>query len=398
MRLNERTIKSIPTPERWPPEETKRGYRLTWDSDLKGFGLRTTIAGVNSFVYNYRTEDGRQRRSTIGRWPAMTATAARVAAVRLRSKVDGGGDPLAAQQARRGDLTFAQLVDEFASSHLSQQRSGRETERVLRRDAIPTLGRLKASAVRRRDVIALVEGKASSAPVAANRLLSAISRAYNWALRRELIETGNPASLVLKAPEGTRDRVLTAGELVQVWERLDDAPRLGPDAATALRLILLTLARPGEVVGMRWTELDNDWWEIPGARTKNRRAHRVPLNSLAKTILEDRSRDSEFVFPSDQAPHLARLSLSHAIRRTRKHFGVLPFTPHDLRRTAASHIAALGTPRFVVERLLNHTDRSVTSVYDRYEYTREKRQAAEHWGRFVNSLLTGNKSSLVEFA
>lgn len=398
MRLTERTIKSIPLPEDWPREDLKRGYRLAWDAELPGFGLRATVGGAKSFIYNYRTEDGRQRRATVGRWPSMTATAARWAVIKLRSKVDSGDDPLRAKQARRGELTFSDLVEQFVERHLSKLPSGAETERILRRDAIPALGSLKASDVKRRDIIELVEKKAATAPVGANRLLTAISRCYNWTLKRDLIETGNPAALVAKAPEGSRDRVLNEGELLQVWERFDDAPRVGPDMADALRLMLLTLARPGEVAGMRWDEIADGWWEIPGVRTKNKRSHRVPLNGLAQEVLNKRTRESEYVFPSEQADHMARLSLSHAIRRSRKHFGVPAFTPHDLRRTAASHVAALGTPRFVVERLLNHSDRSVTGIYDRYEYGKEKRSALDAWDRKLRALLRGEDGRVVEFA
>ena len=387
MRLTEKIIRGIE-----PPNED---YALTWDADLAGLGLRTTAGGVKAFIYNYRTEDGRQRRATIGRWPALTATAARAHATKLRAKVETGGDPLGTKQARRGELTFADLVDEYSKRHLDKKRSGRETERYLRRYSSPAFGRLKASDVRRRDVIALVEDRAATAPVAANRLLSAISGAYNWGIRRDLLES-NPCTLVQKAPEGSRDRVLSETEIPSFWARLDDAPRISLDMRDAMRLILLTLARPGEVTGMRWSEIDGDWWEIPGSRTKNGRSHRVPLNRMARKLLENRDRGSVLVFTSEQAAHLKRLSLSHALRHSRNHFGIPAFTPHDLRRTAASHVSALGTPRFVVERLLNHTDRSVSSIYDRYEHSKEKRQALEKWDRRLLKILSGETAKVVE--
>ncbi len=398
MRLTEKTIRAIPGSDRWSEQDRKRGYRLSWDDELKGFGLRTTSAGANSFVYNYRTTDGRQRRATVGRWPGMTATAARAAAVKLRSSVDGGGDPLAAIQGRRGELSFARLVDEFAERHLSKLPSGSETERMLRRDAVPMLGKMKASDVRKRDVIALFDQKAATAPVGANRLLTSISRVYNWALKRDLIETGNPAALVAKAPERSRDRVLSEGELVTVWQRLDDAPRLGLQTADALRMILLTLARPGEVAGMLWDEIEEDWWQIPSERVKNRHTHRVPLNKLAREILAKTTQESEYVFNAPQGGQLPRMRLSDALSKSREYFGVPEFKPHDLRRTAASHIAALGTPRFIVERLLNHADRSVTGIYDRYEYGKEKQAALDAWDRKLRALLFGERAEVVELS
>ncbi len=396
MRLTEKTIKAIPAAGAWKEADCKRGYRLDWDDACVGLGLRTTANGVKAFVYNYRTVDGRQRRATVGRWPAMTATAARASAAKFQSKIAVGGDPLAATQARRGALRFAELVAEFASRHLSDKRSGGETERLLRSDAIPVLGPLTASGVKRRDIIALIEAKAKTAPVAANRLASAISRMYNWAIKRDILEV-NPAAFVPKVKEAGRDRVLNESELVTFWERLDGAPRIGKDIADALCLVLMTLARPGEVAGLRWDEISAGWWEIPGSRTKNGRSHRIPLNRLALEILERRERTGEYCFPSDYRDHMQRLSLSHALRRSQDHFGMPRFTPHDLRRTAASHIAALGVPRFIVERLLNHTDRSVTGRYDRYEYSAETRDALEKWDHKLRALLHGEMAEVVEF-
>ena len=122
--------------------------------------------------------------------------------------------------------------------------------------------------------------------------------------------------------EAGRDRVLRESELVTFWERLDDAPRIGEDIADALRLVLVTLARPGEVCGARWDEIDDGWWEIPGSRTKNGRSARLPLSGLALEILDRRDRTGEYCFPSEYADHIQRLSVSHALRRSQNHFGI----------------------------------------------------------------------------
>ncbi len=379
MRLTEKVIKAVEAPA--------EGYSLTWDDDLAGFGLRTTATGVKAFIYNYRAHSGRQRRATIGRWPALTATAARAQASKLRARVETGSDPLAAQQARRAEPTFAELVDEFAERHLSTKRSGGETERYLRRCGVPVLGPLKVSDVKRRDVISLVEEKGSIAPAAANRLLTSLSSMFNWAIRRDLVEH-NPASLVQPFPERSRDRVLSEDEIRTLWQRLEDAPHLGGALRDVLRLILITLARPGEAAGMCWDEIQTDWWEIPSGRTKNRRSHRVPLGSLAREILDRRPRDGEFVFPH-RGGVLSSLAVSNAVIRARAELGVVDFRAHDLRRSGASHLAALGVGRFVIERLLNHSDQTVTGRYDRYDYTREKRAALEQWDRKLSAIISG---------
>ncbi len=297
-------------------------------------------------------------------------------------------------------MTVSQLIEEFEERYLISMKAGTSAAAYLRRDAMPVLGRLKAAEVSRRDILALVENKAADGPSAANSLLSAIRRMYNWAIRRDILDN-NPCLMVQKLPEKSRDRVLSETELRIVWNRLGTADRVSRDIRDAARLILLTLARPGEVCGMSWEEIDGDAWEISGARTKNGRSHRIPLNDLAREILSGRprERDGTFVFTSTKhADHLQRMSLSQSLRRSQLHFGLPAFRPHDLRRTAASHIAGLRVPRFVVERLLGHIDSSVTAIYDRYEYADEKAAALAKWDRKLRAILTGERAEVVEFS
>jgi integrase len=165
------------------------------------------------------------------------------------------------------------------------------------------------------------------------------------------------------------------------------------------RFRLLTGQRGGETRQMRWTEVDLEtaWWSIPASMAKNGLAHRVPLSPPALAILHQLqaiSGDGEWVFPS---PHLASAPRSHNAKpqkRLRAVSGVT-FWPHDLRRTAASHMASLGIPRFVIGKVLNHVEPGVTKVYDRYSYDREKRQALDAWGKQVMALVTGARGKVV---
>ena len=261
MRLTERSIKGIPTPN--------QRYTLTWDDEFSGFGVRTTANGIKSFIVNYRNADGLQRRVTLGRFPVLSATAARQRAQQLLAKVQLGEDPLEQKKARRGDLTFGHLVDLFASRYLTSKKRGHEVELYLRRDAVPWLGaNTKAKDIRRRDVIALLQQKASTAPVAANRLLEAVRRAFNWAIEQDLLET-NPCVMVKRpTPEKTRDRVLSEEEIKIVWDKLPDATRMSEAVRSALRLILITAQRPAKssaCCGMSLT------WTKAGGRCRARR-------------------------------------------------------------------------------------------------------------------------------
>ena len=382
LKLTERKIKALPKPS--------GGHVIAWDSELSGFGLRTTANGVKSFILNYRNEDGVQRRLTIGRFPTLSPTAARLRARELKAKVELGSDPLEAKRSRRGEISFAELVDLFARRSLVTQKRGYERERYLRQDAIPWLGaNTKALGIKRRDVIRLVEEKAATSPIAANRLLSSIRRLYNWAIEQDLLEA-NPTVLVKRpGAEKSRDRVLSEDEIHTFWERLDTTQRMGEAVRVALRLLLITAQRPGEVCSMEWPELDlkRRWWELPREKTKNDRVHRVPLTALALEELEKQPQRDRWVFPSVKRKSLGVLALSAALRHNQEHFGLERFTPHDLRRTAASHLGSVGVERFHISKVLNHAEREITGVYDRYSYDKEKRRALERWERKLRSII-----------
>ncbi len=371
-KLTDRLIRSIE-----PSEQTLWVY----DTEVPYLGLRTMPSGVKSFTYGYRNKEGRLHRVTLGRFPVLTATAARLRAREIAAKVAAGKDPHEEKQERRGAITLAAMVDLYAERHLATRRQGKETERYLRRYAIPGLGaKTKAADVKRRDVLHLVEQKATTAPIAANRLLSAIRRMFNWALRRDLVPA-NPCALVQPPTvEQTRDRTLGEDEIRALWN--SEARHMTESTRTALRLILLTAQRPGEVCGLEWSELDlaRGWWEMVRERTKSDRAHRVPLTPMALQLIDAQPKADRWVFPSVNGQSLQPHALSHAVRRN-NFMGLDRWTPHDLRRTAASHMAAAGVERFTIERVLNHTDSTVGGIYDRYSYDDEKRPALERWER-----------------
>lgn len=384
MRLTERTIKRLSPPE--------SGYVIAWDDELKGLGVRVTAAGAKSFIVNYRTRDGRQRRATVGRFPGTSATAARRRAQELLAGVTLGSDPVEEEQKRRNEMTLGGLVDLYQEKHLAKLSSGGEAARYLRSDVLPCLGsKTRASAVTRRAIRDMVRKKAAAAPVASNRLLTHVKGMFAWGVEEEHIQ-GDPAAGIKRvAPkERSRARFLSEEEIRRVWDALPTAGRMSSSIRSALRLILITGQRPGKVAGMRWAEIDtkNGWWHLPAERTKAGREHRVPLLGLALVELETRGEGDEWVFPGT-AGHILRLALSHAVRRYQKHFGIPHWTPHDLRRTATTHLAKLKVDRLIIKLILNHSDKSVTAAYDQYSYDDEKRQALAKWDRKLQAIIGG---------
>lgn len=389
MRLTEANIKKLQPPE--------RGNCITYDDEIPGFGLRVTAANARAFVLGYSI-NGRKRRMSIGRWPVWTATAARARAKQLRRMIDLGQDPLGERQARRGEPTFAQVAAEYLKRHAARKKSGYRDEAWLRNDVLPEWGPLKASELRRRDVIRLIEEKAETAPIAANRLLALIRTVFNFAIDRDLLEA-NPAARV-KPPgkEVKRDRVLNAEEIRAFWQGLEGA-KMGPEMRTLLRMILITAQRPGEVTMAGWEEFDleSDWWTIPSERSKNGLAHRVPLSSLALEQLEVLQRRDRWVFASRRGGPFYRTSPANALIDNRNCFAIAHFAAHDLRRTAASHMTSVGVARLVVSKILNHVERGVTSTYDRHSYDLEKQHAMNTWDRKLRAILNGEAGKIVEF-
>jgi integrase len=215
---------------------------------------------------------------------------------------------------------------------------------------------------------------------------------YNWGIDKERIEA-NPCLGITPSEETARDRVLSDDEIRKVWGALDGQPLI---IAGRFKLQLITAQRPGEVRTIRWTDIDDDsgWWTIPSEITKNRLSHRVWLPEAARDILAVMKKQfgqGAWVFPSPTSDGPVRSNTKPTVA-IRKASGV-SFTPHDLRRTAASHMASLGITRFTIGRVLNHVEKSVTATYDRHSYDQEKRQGLEAWTRRLAEILANKKPS-----
>jgi integrase len=173
-----------------------------------------------------------------------------------------------------------------------------------------------------------------------------------------------------------------------------------PETKLALKLLLTTAQRPGEVASLAWEEIDPEEsvWTIPAEKSKNGLAHRVPLSPLALEIITSLPKGNEgpvFSSPSDPKRPITRAALARIIYRGRKSLKMDPYTPHDLRRTAGSKMAAMGISRLTISKVLNHADRGITSIYDRHGYDAEKRAALEAWALKLKDIITDRKSKVV---
>ena len=379
-----------------------------WDPAAPGFGVRVTPKGIKSFVYLYRFE-GLARRMTIGRYPQLSLSKARLKYANAKStledkEIDPGKSLVEGRAASRIAPTVTQLVHEYIEKWaMPRKRSWKEDKRLLEHDVIPALGRKKAATVTRRDIRLLLDSIIErGAPVTANRVLAVVRKMFRFAVSRDIVPTNPCEAIEAPAKETSRERVLSEPELKTLWQNLEsDDLSMSEPVRMALRMMLVTDQRKGEVVGARWDEMDlaTGWWTIPAEKAKNGLPHRVPLSPLSLTLLKrirELSGDSDFLFPSSQGNKSIRDdAISKAVRRDEATLKIAHFTPHDLRRTAASQMASSGISRLVISKILNHVDRGVTAVYDRHSYDNEKRKALNAWARQLESITSGKKASKV---
>ncbi len=307
-------------------------------------------------------------------------------------------------------------MSSLSSSSATLEAKGRtpgyvaSTRRSFDNHVLPRWRDRELRSITRRDIIELLDAIADEGkPVAANRVLAAIRKLFNWSLQRGIIDSSPVARIEAPSAETERDRVLSAGELRLVWQGAD---ALGYPFGPFIKLAILTAQRRNEVAGMRHDELDLKaaLWTIPAHRTKAGRAHLVPLSPQAVALLKELPQLGDHVFTSgrarrkpDQAEEERKDAPISGFSKGKTALDIeiaklcgeanlpapapAPWTFHDLRRTAGTEMARAGTPRFVVGRVLNHTDQGVTRIYDRYEYLKEKRTALAAWGRQIAKLV-----------
>jgi integrase len=354
-------------------------------------------------VIHYRI-DGKRVEEALG-WLSQGWTQEKCGDTRNKLKESakkGGHQTLKEQRvineaAKLKQGTVSDLLEEFWREKLSKTPSGKERRRMVEKDVIPSWGKRKLETITRRDTVLLIDKVRERAPVLANRLQIILVSMFNFACERGLLEQSQLQGM-LKQKEAPKERVLTDDEIRLFWQATDpdnlDLMDAHWSTKLALRMILITGQRPGEVVGITWQEIEGDIWKIPSGRMKGRVAHDVPLTGLALEAIEKAkllTSDSDFVFRSYRVTVKAattRLALSKALLRHWKEIGIEePFTPHDLRRTLRTRLGQLGIVDALAELVIGHKQKGLVAVYNQYDYDKEKRQALGKWDRKLRQIV-----------
>jgi integrase len=408
--ITDATIRSLP--------ETYSGDIR--DSLARGLVLRCTPLSKR-WSYRYQS-NGTTRRLSLGDYPSIGVAAARQKAKELRAGLLlHAADPQDQRAKQKADSaaaktrTLASIATAyFAAARIGTHKSGAAkpkrdstiaaNEYVYGKHLAPKFGHRDIATLSRRELQAHVDGVAATMPGAAKLVRDVSRQICSYAVRQEVLD-GNPCAGLSVPTVAPRERTLSDAETKLLWSQFETMGAAG----TALRLILATGQRPGEVVGMTWQEIDlqRATWTIPSARHKGHRNHLVPLSGLALRLLEDakafKLEDGKLetpdipdgkvsgpVFPSDliSGPR-DRRAVTALLKRLCARLKMSPAArPHDLRRTAATGMGRLGHS-LVVPHVLGHADSSVTARhYNFHSFEGEKRTALESWAAELERIVT----------
>jgi integrase len=361
---------------------------IVFDDDIAGFGLRFR-EGRRSWIFQYAIGSGAgriTRRVKIGDCPALSPGKAREEAADLHAKVHLHGDPALERRKNRVEAgnTFSNLFDQYLDFKQKElrPRSFVEVRRHLMVNAKP-LHSLPLVSVDQRAIATRLDTLARRGAVAANRTRATLSAMFTWAVR-EGLAVSNPVANTNRREERRRDRVLSADELYKIWQALRD-----DDFGTIIKLLMLTGQRASEIAGLRRSEIDfqRGLISLPGARTKNKRAHDIPMSLTAAALLRPRAgRDT--VFGRLSAPFSGWGAAKAALDAR-----IGPMTHwviHDLRRTVATGMADIGIQPHIIEAVLNHVSGhkgGIAGIYNRAQYATERAQALARWDEHLRGVV-----------
>ena len=366
---------------------------VLWDGQIKGLGCRVFPSGHKAYVLSYRRRD-HKRLSTLGRCSELSLRQARERAGEELSHVRTGGlDPLGRRRELREAPTVNDALKRFFDETVPQriavrrftERTGQEYRWNARRYVAPALGTMPVSEVTR-DHVEKLAATLADRPAQRNRVLAFLSRLFTlterWEWRRQ---HSNPVRGIERGREEPRARILSPEELAALSSALKAAQKDRPVPVAAIRVAALTGLRIGEVLAMRWEDLDlrSGRARLPSTKT-GARVHDLPGAALDE--LKGLPRINEFVFTSGRPA-------SMTYRTVRRHFldivaaaGLKDVRLHDLRRTLITTAAASGESVFIIRGLLGHATTAIAARYVQ-EAGLDVREARERAGSAVAAMM-----------
>lgn len=378
-------------------------------TDDRGLCLEVFPTGSMAWRYRYRLH-GKLEKVALGRYPAMSLKTARGKRDELAAMVAQGGSPAKQKQLRKQALALTTTVQEFGERYFEDvvkrdRKDPSNIRRYLDKEIYPELGERPMREVTAVDVQSLVFRKRDHGhEAAAAEIRNLIKRVFDYAIVRGVAEK-NPA-LALPTRFITRarprTRALASNEIRAYLQTLYQS-NLRRQFKLALHLFLITMVRKSELLLAQWEHVNFDTgeWEIPAENSKTGQPHIVYLSRQAIELFQELKAlagGSELIMPGrgSLTRPFAHNALNHALSGI--HFPMEPFTIHDLRRTASTHLHEAGFPSDVVEKALNHTLGGMRGVYNRAKYAEQRRAMLQFWADYVDGLMNERKVILGRFA
>ncbi|MDE0382084.1 MAG: tyrosine-type recombinase/integrase [Rhodospirillales bacterium] len=366
-------------------ERLRPGARdiVVWDSGLPGFGVRVYPSGRKVYVVQARA-GGAPRRATIGAHGEIGAEEARARAEAELRRIKAGGP-------RRGPATLAELAERYMTAHVAATCNAHTASiyrGALENHILPALGAMPLAAIGRADVAALHRGLRET-PRAANRALAILKKMFalaeSWGMAPE---GSNPCTGVRKYRERRRERFLTPAEYRRLGAALAEAEAEGwasPAAVAALRLLALTGCRLGEILALRWDDVDRAAGELR-LREAKAGARMVPLTPTAEAVLAAIPRTGNPWVIAGRRPNRRVNSITAEWYRIRARAGLGDVRIHDLRHSYATRALSSGESLAMIGRLLGHADIASTLRYAHLAHGAERQSAARIGGSIGASL------------
>lgn len=373
-------------------------------TEATGLGIRVMPSGNKSWIYRF-TMNGQRKKITLGKYPGISLKQARELFTNAQRLKEQGINPIenALQEKLKEDNTVKKLILSWYSNYAEKNRKKPlQIKQQIEADIIPLLGNEELEKLQTRDITKALDIIVKrGAPIHANRILSTLKQALNYAVSRGNLQQ-NPAAPIrprdIGGLEKPRERFLTTDEIKILWAFLDsDKNKISLQIKNALKIILLTGIRTSEIRLAKWSEFnfENALWTIPTENTKTGIAVKIHLTSQVKTFLIQLKEinDTPFVLPSvnEQLP-LSDNAIPRAVKRIQQRVGIPEWTSHDLRRTFATQLGeTLNIDPIVIEKCLGHKMPRIMATYNKNDMLPQRKEALEKWSLYIQNLVEDNE-------
>jgi integrase len=366
-----------------------------------GFGIRISSKGNKTWIYRYKI-NGITEKLTLGHYPQTSLANAKKRFIELSGLRKDGINPkeYIQKQLEKETNTVKTLIFEWYSNYvLKHLKKPLQIKQQIDADIIPLLGEIKLDGIQTKDITKALDAIVSrGAPVHANRVLSTIKQAFNYGASRGSLSynvASNIRARDIGGLEHPKERYLSLIEIKKVWHFLSSEQNfMSIHLSNAIKIILLTGVRTAELRLAEWDEFnfEKSLWTIPAEHSKSGTVMKIHLSQQTKVLLLEMKENSHsiYVLPtSDEKDPITEQALPRAVNRIQKRVGIPKWTPHDCRRSFATHLGeTLRIEPVVIEKCLSRKLPRIMATYNKNEMLPERKEALDRWANYIENLVT----------